>query len=401
MSDNNEEKDALLSNDNDDIENKQHSDDDDKQDDPTTKPHFGNCIVLTLDLFNSLSLLVGGLLLAISIYIKQMWDKGISGEDIFSHFFRGVGIFLCLVSLAGFISVRLVNDTPIVDGKNDNTDPDVIYNYTISSRQRSQKLKRHLRRLIYIVYIIILMISIVAQFFLSGILLVFLDSISKQYLTPRLSSPSLEMQHQMQQQQPQQHYSPMMKISSNLLFMEVDEKKEKEEKNLMMMMMGGKGGGKRTVLHHNSKIQINLINTEDPKTENQLRDKFDRWSKCTYTKCCEWKKFQYNMNVKCESKLDNDGNNKNKNKKKNDKDKDEKTNLPMMCKGWPVTKDVCSSGIKKFQKQSATIIEHYIQPLITFVMFNAFLQLIVMVLAILEMCTIYAQYKNHMRLSLN
>ena len=373
MSDNNEEKDALLGNDNDDIENKQHSDDDDNQDDPTTKPHFGNCIVLTLDLFNSLSLLVGGLLLAISIYIKQMWDKGISGEDIFSHFFRGVGIFLCLVSLAGFISVRLVNDTPNVDGKNDNTDPDVIYNYTISSRQRSQKLKRHLRRLIYIVYIIILMISIVAQFFLSGILLVFLDSISKQYLTPRLSSPSLEMQHQMQQQQQpqQQHYSPMMKISSNLLFMEVDEKK----------------------------VQINLINNEDPKTENQLRDKFDRWSKCTYTKCCEWKKFQYNMNVKCESKLDNDGNNKNKNKKKNDKD--EKTNLPMMCKGWPVTKDVCSSGIKKFQKQSATIIEHYIQPLITFVMFNAFLQLIVMVLAILEMCTIYAQYKNHMRLSLN
>ena len=154
-------------------------------------------------------------------------------------------------------------------------------------------------------------------------------------------------------------------------------------------------GGKRTVVRHN------LINNEDPKTENQLRDKFDRWSKCTYTKCCEWKKFQYNMNVKCESKLDNDGNNKNKNKKKNDKDKDEKTNLPMMCKGWPVTKDVCSSGIKKFQKQSATIIEHYIQPLITFVMFNAFLQLIVMVLAILEMCTIYAQYKNHMRLSLN
>ena len=89
------------------------------------------------------------------------------------------------------------------------------------------------------------------------------------------------------------------------------------------------------------------------------------------------------MNVKCESKLDDDGNNKNK-KKKNDKDKDEKTNLPMMCKGWPVTKDVCSSGIKKFQKQSATIIEHYIQPLITFVMFNAFLQLIVMVLAILD-----------------
>ena len=49
MSDNNEEKDALLSNDNDDIENKQHSADADNQDDPTTKPHFGNCIVLTLD----------------------------------------------------------------------------------------------------------------------------------------------------------------------------------------------------------------------------------------------------------------------------------------------------------------------------------------------------------------
>ena len=185
-----------------------------------------------------------------------------------------------------------MNDTPNVDGKNDNTEPDVIYNYTISSRQRSQKLKRHLRRLIYIVYIIILMISIVAQFFLSGILLVFLDSISKQYLTPRLSSPSLEMQHQMINLQQQQHYSPMMKISSNLLFMEVDEKKEREKNNLMMMMMGEAGG------KQNQLFVINLINNEDPKSENQLRDKFDRWSKCTYTKCCEWKKFQYNMNVK-------------------------------------------------------------------------------------------------------
>ena len=73
----------------------------------------------------------------------------------------------------------------------------------------------------------------------------------------------------------------------------------------------------------------------------------------------------------------------------------------MMCKGWPVTKDVCSSGIKKFQNNLLQLYEHYIQPLITFVMFNAFLQLIVMVLAILNICTIYAQYKNHMRLSLN
>ena len=69
--------------------------------------------------------------------------------------------------------------------------------------------------------------------------------------------------------------------------------------------------------------------------------------------------------------------------------------------GWPISKDVCYSGIEKFQKQSATIIEHYIQPLITFVMFNAFLQLIVMVLAILEICTVYAQYKNQGRLNLN
>ena len=122
------------------------------------------------------------------------------------------------------------------------------------------------------------------------------------------------------------------------------------------------------------------------KSENKLRDKFDTWSKCTYTKCCNWKKFQYDESVKCVHKM---------------KSKKENQNLPMMCKGWPISKRVCSSGIKLFQKESATIIEHYLQPLITFVIFNAFLQLIVMVLAILEMCTVYAQHQNNMRLSLN
>ena len=58
--------------------------------------------------------------------------------------------------------------------------------------------------------------------------------------------------------------------------------------------------------------------------------------------------------------------------------------LKSMCNGWPISKDVCSTGIQQFQKLAATIIELYVQPLIAFVVFNAFLQLTVMVLAILD-----------------
>ena len=55
--------------------------------DADSQPLWGKCIVLTLDIFNSLSLLLGGVLLAIYIYLKEEWDKGISGEEIVSHFF--------------------------------------------------------------------------------------------------------------------------------------------------------------------------------------------------------------------------------------------------------------------------------------------------------------------------
>ena len=337
------------------------------------EPQFGKCIVLTLDIFNSFSLLLGGLLLAVSIYIKQVWDKGISGEEIFNHFFAWVGVFLCLVSFAGFLCVRLVNN---VTARNDSESKDIVYN--VSNRRHRQNMKRHAQRLIFVVYVIILLCSIIAQFFLSGILLVFVDSISKQYLTPRLSpslSPNLHNDANSSYEQ-QQHYSPVMKISSNLLFVEVYDNIDK---------------GKSKMLTTVKKVK----KKQPPKAENELRIQFNKWSKCTYSRCCEWKKFNYDKNVQCAGKLK-----EKQTAKKQSKEGDE-NNLPMMCKGWPISKEVCASGIKKFQKQSAIIIERYIQPVITFLMFNAFLQLIVMVLAILEICTVYAQYKNHMRLNLN
>jgi hypothetical protein len=345
-----------------------------EEDEADVAPQFGKCIVLTLDIFNSFSLLLGGLLLAVSIYIKQIWDKGISGEEIFSHFFAWVGVFLCLVSFAGFVCVRLVNNATTI--RNDNESKDIIYN--VSNRHHRQNMKRHAHRLIFMVYIIILLCSIIAQFFLSGILLVFVDSISKQYLTPRLSpslSPNLHNNASNSYEQ-QQHYSPVMKISSNLLFVEVYDDINKRKSKMLTRLKRVK-------------------KKQPPKAENELRIQFNKWSKCTYTRCCEWKKFHYDENVQCASKLK-----EKRNATKQPKEGDN-NNLPTMCKGWPISKEVCSSGIKKFQKQSAIIIERYIQPVITFLMFNAFLQLIVMVLAILEICTVYAQYKNQMRLNLN
>ena len=334
------------------------------ENDTDSEPLWGKCIVLTLDIFNSLSLLLGGVLLAIHIYLREEWNKGISGEEIVSQFFLKVGLLLCTVAFAGYVSVRLTNKAGATGAQPGD--------YDVNRRHR-KRLAQHVRSVVAVIYIFALLLSIILQFYLTGVLSVFIDSMSKQYIRPgRSSSTSL--------------ISPRHGLRLHIYKNFVSNSHKRRILSSAFIELDRKVSN---VTYRSTDIASNFTNNvNDPKTENELRNNFDIWSKCTYRRCCHFKGFKYDKNVHC----------KKANAEENDNDK---KNLKNMCSGWPISKDVCSAGIQQFQKLAATIIELYIQPLIAFVVFNAFLQLIVMVLAILEICTVCSQYKTYRRLQLN
>ena len=332
--------------------------------DAASQPLWGKCIVLVLDVFNSLSLLLGGVLLAIYIYLKEEWEKGISGEEIVSHFFLKVGLLLCMVAFAGYVSVRLTNKSGAKGAQPGD--------YDVNRRHR-KRLSQHVHSIVAVIYIFGVLLSIILQFYLTGILSVFVDSISKQYIRPgQSSSPSLITPRQGLRLHTYQSGIPNLhnrRISRGSFI-------EFRHKDL-------------NLTYGSTNIVGNFTNNlNDPQTENELRDNFDVWSKCTYTRCCHFKDLKYDKTVKCK-------------RAPAGKTDDDKQKLKSMCNGWPISKDVCSAGIQQFQKLAATIIELYVQPLIAFVVFNAFLQLTVMVLAILEICTVCSQYKTYGHLQLN
>eukprot|EP00944_MAST-04C_sp_MAST-4C-sp1_P012500 g12500.t1 len=334
------------------------------ENDTDSEPLWGKCIVLTLDIFNSLSLLLGGVLLAIHIYLREEWNKGISGEEIVSQFFLKVGLLLCTVAFAGYVSVRLTNKAGATGAQPGD--------YDVNRRHR-KRLAQHVRSVVAVIYIFALLLSIILQFYLTGVLSVFIDSMSKQYIRPgRSSSTSL--------------ISPRQGLRLHIYQNIVPNSRKRRILSSTFIELGHKAFN---VTYRNTNIASNFTNNvNDPKTENELRNNFDIWSKCTYRRCCHFKGLKYDKTVNCK-KPSGGGND------------DDKRKLESMCSGWPISKDVCSAGIQQFQKLAATMIELYIQPLIAFVVFNAFLQLTVMVLAILEICTVCSQYKTYGRLQLN
>ena len=252
---------------------------------------WSECVVLTLDMFNSFTLLLGTLLFACGLYIRHMWNQGLSGQGIVFTFLLIVAFFLGVVACSGFVAVRL-------------------------SRQPS--LAKGWQKVTVVLYAVFLLMSIVAQLMLGGMMSVFLDSM-------------VDRKHRL-------HPQAITKQERSISF------------------------------------------------TKELQYDYEVWSNCTYTRCCKWKKYAF-VPVPCVATKDHID--------------QTATKLIDMCHGWPATKIICRAGVERFQQRSALLMEGYFQPMLVFIVTNAFLQLLVLVFASLELMTTLSARARARRMQLN
>ena len=225
-------------------------------------------------------------------------------------FFPKVGLLLCTVVFVGYVSVRLTNKAGATGAQPGD--------YDVNRRHR-KRLAQHVRSAVAVIYIFALLLSSILQFYLTGVLSVFIDSMSKQYIRPgRSSSTSL--------------ISPRQGLRLHIYQNIVPNSRKRRILSSTFIELGHKA---LNVTYRSTNIASNFTNNvNDPKTENELRNNFDIWSKCTYRRCCHFKGLKYDKNVQC----------KKGNAEEND---DDKKKLRNMCSGWPIRR--CSLEFSNFK----------------------------------------------------